>query len=107
MSKTPNYDNDFLIYNYKSFTIQCGRSGSGVGKKLKSGMNILDHISEILETIFCVKILKFCDQEIFFLPRVRNPRPKKNSDPGSGINIPDPNLNQCMNWQTTTLLNYT
>jgi hypothetical protein len=34
-------------------------------------MNIPDHISESLETIFRLKILK-------------------NSDPGSGINIPDP-----------------
>ncbi len=39
-----------------------------------SGMNNPDHISESLETIFWVKILKFFD-----------------GDPGSGmINIPDP-----------------
>jgi hypothetical protein len=34
-----------------------------MGKKTRfgSGMNILDHISESLETIFWVKILKFFD----------------------------------------------
>jgi hypothetical protein len=30
--------------------------GSGMGKKSRSGMNIPDHISESLETIFSVKI---------------------------------------------------
>jgi hypothetical protein len=41
--------------------------GSGMGKNQDqdpgsgSGMNTLDHISESLETIFCVKILKFFD----------------------------------------------
>jgi hypothetical protein len=46
-----------------------------------SGMKISDHISEILESIFLVKILKFFDADAdpdsgsgFFL---------KNSDPGS------------------------
>jgi hypothetical protein len=33
--------------------------GSGMGEKLRSGMNILDHIFESLETIFWFKILKF------------------------------------------------
>jgi hypothetical protein len=54
--------------------------GSRMGKKLGSGsgMNNPNHISESLETIFLVKILKFFD-----------------ADPGwqkvgSGINIPDP-----------------
>ncbi len=56
--------------------------GSGMSKKsgFGSGMNNPDHISESLETIFWVKILKFF-----------------NADPGSGIkkirfrdNIPDP-----------------
>jgi hypothetical protein len=42
------------------------KSGSG------SRMNYPDHISESLETMFCVKILKF------FV-----------ADPGSRINIPD------------------
>jgi hypothetical protein len=45
------------------------KSGSG------SGMNDPDHISESLETIFCVKILKF-----FYA----NPG-WKNSDTGSGM----------------------
>jgi hypothetical protein len=43
-------------------------------------MNNPDHISESLETIFFgVKILKFFDADL-----------GKNSDPGFGINIPDP-----------------
>jgi hypothetical protein len=40
--------------------------GSGIGKKLGSpgsGINNLDHISESLETIFWVKILKFFDAD--------------------------------------------
>jgi hypothetical protein len=50
--------------------------GSGIGKKSGSGsgMNNRDHISERLETIYKVKILKF-----FFA----------DPDLGSGINIPD------------------
>jgi hypothetical protein len=46
-------------------------SGSWKGEKSRSGsgMNILDHISESLETIFCVKILEsfyaFADSGIF------------------------------------------
>jgi hypothetical protein len=72
-----------------------------MGKKLRSasggsrsGMNIPDHISESLETIFCVKILKFFDADAdpgsgnLFDPGSRI-RDRKNSDPGSGINIPD------------------
>jgi hypothetical protein len=51
----------------------------------KSGMNIRDHISESLKTIFWVKILKLFDAD---------PDPgsgmKKNSDEGSGVNIRDP-----------------
>jgi hypothetical protein len=43
-----------------------------------SGMNNPDHISESLETIFWVKIIKFFDAD---------PKWKKI---GSGINIPDP-----------------
>jgi hypothetical protein len=47
-------------------------SGSGMGKKSGSGsgMNNPDHISEILETIFWVKLRKFFD-----------------ADPGSGIKL--------------------
>jgi hypothetical protein len=47
------------------------KSGSG------SGMNNLDHISESLETIFWVKILKFLDAD-----PVSEIRVGKNSDPG-------------------------
>ncbi len=52
-------------------------------------MNILDHISESLETMFGLKILKLFDADpgsgIFF-----DPDPGwKNSDPRSGINIRD------------------
>jgi hypothetical protein len=65
-----------------------------MGKKsgFGSGMNNPDHISESLETIFFVKILKF-------LMQILDPKWKKfgsgirgwkNSDPGSEINIPDP-----------------
>jgi hypothetical protein len=45
---------------------------SGIGKKSRSGsgMNIPDHISESLETIFCLKILKLFDTD---------------PDPGSGM----------------------
>jgi hypothetical protein len=62
-----------------------------MGKKSRSGsgMNILDHLSQSLETIFSVKILKFFegdeDPGIFFI-----------LDPASGMekngsgNIPDP-----------------
>ncbi len=54
-------------------------SGSGMGKKLGSGsgMNNPDHISERLETVFWVKILKFVDAD---------PGWKKF---GSGITFPD------------------
>jgi hypothetical protein len=50
------------------------RSGSG------SGMNIPDHISESLETIFGVKILEFFDADV-------DPDPGSGNlfDPGSGI----------------------
>jgi hypothetical protein len=45
-------------------------------------MNISDHISESLETFFWFKILKLFDAD---------PDPGwKILDPGSGINIPDP-----------------
>jgi hypothetical protein len=48
-------------------------SGAFVTPGSGSGMNSPDHISESLETIFGVKILKFFD-----------------ADPRSGIKIPDP-----------------
>jgi hypothetical protein len=55
-------------------------------------MNNPDHISESLETMFWVKILKFFDADAdpgsgFFWPRIRDPGLKKF---GSGINIPNP-----------------
>jgi hypothetical protein len=55
-------------------------------------MNIPDHISESLETIFVIKILKFFDvnsdpgSEIFL---TLDPG-WKYLDTGSGINMPDP-----------------
>jgi hypothetical protein len=61
--------------------------GSGMGKKIKirirgpgfgSGMNILDHISESLETIFCDKLLKFFDADA-------DPGSVNLFDPGSGM----------------------
>jgi hypothetical protein len=66
--------------------------GSGMGTKSRSGsgMNIFDHISESLETVLWVKMLKFFDADAdpgIFL--TLDPG-WKNSDPGSGINIPDP-----------------
>jgi hypothetical protein len=60
-----------------------------MGKKSRSrpGMNILDHISESLETILWAKILKFFDADAdlgsgnLFDPGV-GIRDGKNSDPG-------------------------
>jgi hypothetical protein len=62
------------------------KSGSG------SGMKNPDHISGSFETIFWVKILKFFDVDQgsrMEKIRIRDPG-WKNSDPGSGIKIPDP-----------------
>ncbi len=66
-------------------------------------MNIPDHISESLETISGVKLLKFFDADAdpgsgnLFDPGSGNLfgpgsgiRDGKNLHPGSGINIPDP-----------------
>ncbi len=60
-------------------------------------MNMLDNISDSVETIFWVKILKFFDADAdpdsgsgnLFEPG-SGIRVGKNSDPGSEINIPDP-----------------
>ncbi len=57
-------------------------------------MNILDHISESLETLLWVKILKFFDEDAdpepgLFLILDSWTRDGKKSDLGSGINIPD------------------
>jgi hypothetical protein len=50
---------------HKGLTLCCG-SGSGMGNKSGSGsgMNKPDHISESLEIIFWVKILKFFDSDL-------------------------------------------
>jgi hypothetical protein len=62
----------------------------GTGKKSGSGsgMNSLDHVSESIETIFCVKILKFFDVDPGSGMEKIRIREGKVSDPGSGINIP-------------------
>ncbi len=66
--------------------------GSGMGKKSRSGsgMNIPDHSSESLETIYGIKIIEFLDAD-------PDPGNLFDLDPGSGmkkfgsgINIPDP-----------------
>jgi hypothetical protein len=49
-----------------------------------------DHISESLETIFCVIILKLFDGDPGWKKFGYGIRAGKHSDPGSGINIPDP-----------------
>jgi hypothetical protein len=61
--------------------------GFGMGNKsgARSGMVNPDHISECLETIFWGKLRNFCDAD-----PVSGIREGKNSVPGSGINIPDP-----------------
>jgi hypothetical protein len=58
--------------------------GSGMGKKSVSGsgMNNPDYISESLQTIFMVKILKFFDADPGFVSRIQD---GKKSDPVSGI----------------------
>jgi hypothetical protein len=56
-------------------------------------MNIPDHISESLETIFWVKILKFFDAvpgSGIFMTLDPGSGTEKNPDPESGINISDP-----------------
>jgi hypothetical protein len=74
-----------------------------MGKKSRSGsgMNIPDHISESLETIFWIKIFKFFYADPgsgFFL--TLDPG-WKNSVPGYGINIPDP-----QDWIPTRILQF-
>jgi hypothetical protein len=49
-----------------------------------------DHISESLGIIFWVKILNFFDPDPGSGLEKIQIRDRKNSDPGSGINIPDP-----------------
>ena len=57
-------------------------------------MNNPDHIFLSLETIFWVKILKFFDADPGWRQFGSGIRDGKKSDPGSGINIPDP-----QNWK--------
>jgi hypothetical protein len=66
--------------------------GSGIGKKSWSGfgMNNTDHISESLETIFWVNIHEFFDADPGWKKFGSGIWHGKNSDPVSGINIPDP-----------------
>ncbi len=66
--------------------------GSGMGKKSRSGsgMNVPDHISESLETIFWVILIIFRLKYLNFLMRMRiRIQDTEIFDPGSGINIPD------------------
>ncbi len=53
-------------------------------------MNNPDHISESLETIFWVKIFKFFDADPGSVMEKIRIRDGKKLDPGSEINIPDP-----------------
>jgi hypothetical protein len=53
-------------------------------------MNNQDHIFKSLETIFWLKILKFFDVDPGWRQFEYGIRDGKKSDPGSGINIPDP-----------------
>ncbi len=57
-----------------------------------SGMNNLDHIFKSLEPFFFwgVKLLKFFDEDPGWRQFGSGIRDVKKSDPGSGINIPDP-----------------
>jgi hypothetical protein len=65
--------------------------GSGAFLAPGSGMNNPNHISaESIETIFWVKRLKFFDAEPGLKKFAIRIRDGKNSNPGPGINIPDP-----------------
>jgi hypothetical protein len=66
--------------------------GSGIGKNSGSGsgVNNRDHNSESLKTIFWVKTLKFFDVDPGSGMEKIWIRDGKKSDPGSGVNIPDP-----------------
>jgi hypothetical protein len=61
-----------------------------MGKKSGFGMNNSDHISESLETFFWVKRLKFFDADPGSKIFGSGIQDGKNSDMGSGINIPNP-----------------
>ncbi len=64
--------------------------GSGAFLTPVSGMNNPDHISESLETIFWVKILKFFDADPGWKKCGSGIRDEKNLYPGSGMNIRNP-----------------
>jgi hypothetical protein len=75
---------------YRLFSVSFGKAVMRIrdGKKSRTGMNLLDHISESLETIFWVKhflnslmLIRIRDPESF-RPGIRNGK--------IGINIPDP-----------------
>jgi hypothetical protein len=61
----------------KDFNSVADPDRGSVGEKSGSGMNNPDHISESLETIVWVKILKFFDADLG-----SGIRDGKNSDPG-------------------------
>jgi hypothetical protein len=63
---------------------------SGSGFEIRIRENNSDHISESLEAIFRIKILKFFIADPGSGMEKIRIRDRKNSDPGSGINIPDP-----------------
>jgi hypothetical protein len=69
-------------------------AGSGIVKNRDpdagSGMNNPYRISETLETIFGVQIFKLFDADLGSGMEKIQIRDGKNSDPGYGINIPDP-----------------
>jgi hypothetical protein len=58
-----------------------------MGETSGSGMNVPDHFFESLETFFGIKIL-----DSLLLIRIQDPGSRifLTVDPGSGINIPDP-----------------
>jgi hypothetical protein len=68
--------------------------GSGMGKKQdpdpESGMNIPDHISESLETIFWFKVLQFFDADPDLGSGIFLTLDTRWEKFGSGINISDP-----------------
>ena len=79
--------------------------GSGMGRKSASGSGIRDnnpdHIFKSLETIFLIFLgLKYLNS----LMRIRD---VKKSDPGSGINIPDPQHWQVMGKLSAFSMNQT
>jgi hypothetical protein len=58
-------------------------------KKPESGINITDHISNILGLKILSFFVEIPETSAFFYLGFRDPG-RENSDPRSGINIPDP-----------------